>query len=135
MPALNEIRPVKERHEREEILLDLMNHLFTPIKVGNLTLKNRLIHTSMAPGPGYALPGGKPSQRLINYLEERAKGGVALLCTSVGFYESDLTSEHYTAAYRDEHIPDLKKVAEAVHKHGGADCRATDNHSDLEANP
>ena len=94
-----------------------LEHLFTPIKVGNLNLKNRLIHTSMAPGPGYSLLGGKPSPRLINYLEERAKGGAALLCTSVGFYNSDTAGEHYVAAYLDEHIPDLRKIAEAVHKY------------------
>jgi 2,4-dienoyl-CoA reductase (NADPH2) len=82
-----------------------------------MTLKNRLVHTSMSPGPGYALSGGKPTQRLLNYLEERARGGVALICTSVGFYPSDISGEHFTAAYSEKHIPDLQKLAEVVHRH------------------
>ncbi len=97
--------------------MNRLRYLFTPIKVGNLTLKNRLIHTSMAPGPGYTQAGGKPGLRLLNYLEERARGGVALICTSVGFYPSDMPGEPHTAAYLEEHIPDLRKMVEVVHRH------------------
>ena len=94
-----------------------LSHLFTPIKVGNLTLRNRLIMTSTAPGPGYATEFGKPTQRLLAYLEERAEGGTALICTSVSFYPNDPAGGHYTAAYSEEHIPDLRKMAEVVHRH------------------
>lgn len=94
-----------------------LHHLFTPIKVGNLILKNRLIQTSMGLGPGYIL-AGKPTKRLINFLEERAKGGVSLICTSVGFYPSDVHGEHCMAAYAHENIPDLQKVVESVHRYG-----------------
>ncbi len=97
--------------------MNKLPHLFTPLKVGNLILKNRLIHTSMSPGPGYALSGGKPTQRLFNYLEERARGGVALICTSVGFYPSDISGDHFTAAYSEEHITDLRKLVDVVHRH------------------
>lgn len=106
------------QNKRQGIIkMNKLPHLFTPLKVGNITLKNRLIHTSMSPGPGYALPGGKPTQRLLIYLEERAKGGVALICTSVSFYASDISGMHFTAAYSEEHIPDLRKLVDVVHKH------------------
>jgi len=97
--------------------LHQLKHLFTPIKVGRLTLKNRLIMTSTAPSGDYATASGKPSQWLFNYLEERAKGGAALICTSVSFYPRDPEGEHYPAAYLEEHIADLQKLAEVVHRY------------------
>lgn len=94
-----------------------LNHLFTPIQVGKLTLRNRLIMTSTAPDLGYATDIGKPTQWLLNYLEERARGGTALICTSLSFFVNDPTIEHYPAAYSEEHIPDLRKMVEVVHRH------------------
>jgi 2,4-dienoyl-CoA reductase (NADPH2) len=93
------------------------HHLFTPIKVGNLTLKNRLIQTSMGLGPGY-YQTGRPTKRLINFLEERARGGVSLICTSVSFYPSDVMKEHLAAAYSQENISDLRMIVESVHRYG-----------------
>lgn len=74
--------------------------------------------TSTAPSGDYATASGKPSEWLFHYLEERAKGGAALLCTSVSFYPRDPAGEHYPAAFAEEHIPDLQKLAEVVHRHG-----------------
>jgi 2,4-dienoyl-CoA reductase (NADPH2) len=97
--------------------LSRLHHLFTPITVGNLTLKNRLIQTSMGLGPGYILDG-KPTKRLTAFLEERARGGTSLICTSVGFYPNDILRDHCMAAYSYENIPDLCKVVKSVHRHG-----------------
>ncbi len=94
-----------------------LHHLFKPINVGNLVLKNRLIQTSMGLGPGY-IQDGKPTKRLVHFLEERARGGVSLICTSVGFYPSDVVREHCVAAYSRENIPDLREIVKAVHRRG-----------------
>lgn len=92
-------------------------HLFSPINVANLTLRNRLITTSMSPGLGYTTYEGKPTQRFLNYLEERARGGVALICQSVAFYPRQ-SIHPVPHAFKEEHIPHLKQMAEVVHKHG-----------------
>ena len=46
--------------------------LGSPLRVNGVTLKNRMITTSMSPGAGYVTKDNRPTQRLANYLEERA---------------------------------------------------------------
>ncbi|ACL22603.1 NADH:flavin oxidoreductase/NADH oxidase [Desulfitobacterium hafniense DCB-2] len=99
-------------------MMSEFTHLFKPIKVGSLTLRNRMITTSMSPGHGYTTDDNKPTQVFLNYLEERSKGGYALICQSVAFYPRQ--SRHpLPNAYAPEHLPHLRAMAEAVHKHGG----------------
>lgn len=95
--------------------------LSSPIKIGNLTLKNRLMTTSMSPGHGYVTDDGKPTRRFLNYLEERAAGGTALICQTVAFFHRNLKPHQHPLpyAYSDEHLPHLRSMAEVVHKHGG----------------
>ena len=50
-------------------------------KIGNLTLKNRVIMAAM--GVDCAEPDGKAGPRVSDYYEERAKGGVGLIITEV----------------------------------------------------
>lgn len=95
--------------------------LCSPINVGKLKLRNRMITTSMAPGLGYATPEGGPTQIWLNYLEERAAGKLALILQSVTFvkkYPGEPESD-MPAAYKEEHIPGLRLASEVVHKHGG----------------
>ena len=60
--------------------------LFTPVKVGSITIKNRF---AMAPrGPlGLADANGGWNQRGIDYYVERAKGGTGLIITGVTFFD------------------------------------------------
>ena len=51
--------------------------LGSPLQVNGITLKNRMITTSMSPGAGYVTKDNRPTQRLANYLEERAEGQTA----------------------------------------------------------
>ncbi len=58
--------------------------LFEPIKIGQMELKNRIVMPAM--GTGYNNEMGFNTERLKAYLEERAKGGVALIiveCTCI----------------------------------------------------
>jgi 2,4-dienoyl-CoA reductase-like NADH-dependent reductase (Old Yellow Enzyme family)/thioredoxin reductase len=52
-------------------------HLFSPLKVGSMTIRNRIVlpphGTTFAPGLG------DPVQRQIDYFAERAKGGVGMI--------------------------------------------------------
>lgn len=90
------------------------------IKVGKLKLKNRMMTTSMSPGHGYVTDEGGPTKRMLNYLEERAKGEMALICQTVAFFYRNPEHGHpLPYAYDDNHIEGLKRMTNSVKKHGG----------------
>ncbi|WP_019240272.1 MULTISPECIES: oxidoreductase [Bacillus] len=94
--------------------------LSSPIKVGKLTLKNRMMTTSMSPGHGYVTDEGAPTKRMLNYLEERAAGDMALICQTVAFFHRKPEKGHpLPFAYNDQHVEGLKQMANIVQKHGG----------------
>ncbi|MFO1028126.1 MAG: FAD-dependent oxidoreductase [Acetobacteraceae bacterium] len=57
-------------------------HLFSPITINRLELKNRLI---MGPMGNLAMvePSGRPSEAMVAYFAERARGGVGLIMTGL----------------------------------------------------
>ena len=96
--------------------------LSSPIKAGNLILKNRMITTSMSPGAGYTDEEQRPTQRFLNYLEQRARGNTALIVQTVGPLQR--TPEHpglspMPSAYGPECVEHLGTMAEVVHRHDG----------------
>lgn len=58
------------------------NAMFSPIKVGKLTIKNRLV---MAPMGNIDMceETGRPNIKMLKYFEERAKGGVGLITSGL----------------------------------------------------
>lgn len=58
------------------------NTMFSPIKVGKLTIKNRLV---MAPMGNIDMceETGRPNIKMLKYFEERAKGGVGLITSGL----------------------------------------------------
>jgi mycofactocin system FadH/OYE family oxidoreductase 2 len=92
-------------------------YLFSPIKVGRMTLPNRIICTGHNTGMD---ENDLPSERLVRYYEERAKAGVALMITgsnsvhSTGYSSSGVC----TCNLNEDVIPWYRKVAEAAHRHG-----------------
>lgn len=56
--------------------------LFSPIRVNNLEIKNRVV---MAPMGNISMcdETGKPSAKMLKYFEERARGGVGLITTGL----------------------------------------------------
>ncbi len=95
-------------------------HLLSPIKVGGLWLRNRMITTSMSPGKGYTdSETHKPTQMFLNYLEERAAGGFSLITQTVMMYpQTGVTRHPVPWAFSDEYVPGLSSMAEVVHRHG-----------------
>ena len=53
--------------------------LWSPVAVGTLTLRHRLIMAAM--GTGFPTPEGGVTDRLMRYLARRARGEVALVTT------------------------------------------------------
>src|SRR5262245_37981796 len=95
-------------------------HLFTTLRVGDLTLKNRIFSTAHAEAMA---EDGKPGPRLAAYHEAKARGGAALTIiggsTSV-HPSSPASAWNMIANHDDSIVPAYRDIADAVHRH---DCR------------
>jgi 2,4-dienoyl-CoA reductase-like NADH-dependent reductase (Old Yellow Enzyme family)/NADPH-dependent 2,4-dienoyl-CoA reductase/sulfur reductase-like enzyme len=97
-----------------------LDALFQPLTIKGLTLKNRVMSTSHA--PGYA-EGGKPLDRYQAYHEEKARGGLALTCfggsSSVSIDSPGAQWKQISVA-DDSIIPAFRQFAARIHRHGTA---------------
>jgi 2,4-dienoyl-CoA reductase-like NADH-dependent reductase (Old Yellow Enzyme family)/thioredoxin reductase len=92
-------------------------HLFSPLTIGNLELRNRIVMPAM--GTRYPTYGGKVTDRLIHYYAERAKGGVGLIIVQFATILMDGRSSMYPLAiWDDAQIPGLRRLAQAIRKEG-----------------
>ncbi|KGK89568.1 hypothetical protein DP68_03705 [Clostridium sp. HMP27] len=95
----------------------MMSKLFTPIKIGNLELKNRFMLAPME--NGLADLGGEVNQRIIDFFVERARNEVAIIISgSVGISPEGRGLPTQLSIYDDKFIPGLKKMTDAVHEAG-----------------
>lgn len=88
-------------------------HLFRPLKVGAYTLKNRIMNTGHS--AHFQTGDGIPTDRYVDYVRERAKGGVGIIVTglTVTHYDGEATSSLVNC---DDRIIDAYgKFAEATH--------------------
>ncbi len=91
-------------------------HLFTPIAVGSVQVKNRVV---MAPlDVGLHGPEGFVTDRYVDFLAERAKGETGLIITefTTVWPEKRIVT---TSVWDDKFIPGLSRLAESV-KHAGS---------------
>jgi len=58
---------------------------------------------------------GKPTQRLFNFLGERARGGAGMIITSLSFFPGP--EGGILDGTNDEYIPALKQLVQTVHKY------------------
>ncbi len=92
--------------------------LFTPVRLGPLTLKNRI---AMAPmGTKFAVKNGLVTEQMKDYYEARARGGAGLVIvesTDVDYYRCTDTANRL-ALDNDRVLPGLSALARAIKKHG-----------------
>jgi len=90
-----------------------IKRLFEPITIGNAELKNRLVMLGI--GTHFA-ENDRVTERLTDFIVERAKGGAGLIFLGTVF-PSDLGQPDYgnIGLYSDEFIPGLRKLTDAVH--------------------
>lgn len=94
-----------------------MPDLFSPISIGSLTLKNRVMMAPMENGMAHT--GGMVSERLIHFFEERARHGVGIIMTgSVTIAPEGAGLPAQIAIYDEKFLPGLKALCDAVHKAG-----------------
>lgn len=92
--------------------------LLSPMKIGTMTVKNRTVMTAAEVSLGQT--DGRPTEKLMDYYEERAKGGVGLIIPGVTRVNDMAGACTFTqlAMSQDYHIDAMREFADRIHKHG-----------------
>lgn len=92
--------------------------LFSPIKIGNVEIKNRICMAPMLMDFGQF--DGRTTNQLMDYYEERAKGGTGLIVTEITRV-NDVTGGSAFAQLgmsHDYQIEGMTQLARRIHSHG-----------------
>jgi 2,4-dienoyl-CoA reductase-like NADH-dependent reductase (Old Yellow Enzyme family)/thioredoxin reductase len=93
-------------------------NLFSPFRIGNLELKNRIVMPPMA--TNFAGEDGSVNDRHIAYYVERAKGGVGYITFEhTGVLRQGRAFPNMALIDSDQNIPSFKKLVEAIHQESG----------------
>ena len=91
--------------------------LFTPGKIGPLTLRNRTIRAAAFES---MCPGNAPSEQLFNYHTSVAAGGIGMTNIAYAAVTQSGLSFERQLWMRPDIIPGLRKLTDAIHKEGAA---------------
>ncbi len=96
--------------------------MFSPMKIGKMEVKNRVVMTAAEFSLGQ--PNGEPTERLMNYYEERAKGGVGLITPGITRVNDMGAASTFTqlSMSSDRHIEPMREMANRLHKYGAKLC-------------
>ena len=96
-------------------------HLFSPLRIGGVTLKNRIVSAPTSQADINA--DGTLHERNIDYFARKARGGAAVVTVGDGIIHPS-GKDHPTQLllYRDESLPSLVRCAEAIHRGGALAC-------------
>lgn len=91
--------------------------LFTPGKIGPLTLRNRTIRSAAFES---MCPGNKPSKELLDYHHSVAAGGIGMTTVAYAAVTRSGLSFDRQLWMRPEIVPGLRDLTDAVHREGAA---------------
>ena len=91
--------------------------LFTPGKIGPLTLRNRTIRAAAFES---MCPGNAPSDMLYDYHKSVAAGGIGMTTLAYAAVTQSGLSFERQLWMRPNIIPGLKRITDAIHKEGAA---------------
>jgi 2,4-dienoyl-CoA reductase-like NADH-dependent reductase (Old Yellow Enzyme family) len=91
--------------------------VFTIGKIGNLQLRNRTIRSGCFEGMCY---NATPSEALIEHHRKVAAGGIGMTTVAYCAASKDGVAFGHEMWMREEIIPSLKRLTDAVHKEGAA---------------
>lgn len=96
--------------------------LFSPMKIGTMEVKNRVVMTAAEFSLGQT--NGEPTERMMNYYEERAKGGVGLIIPGICRVNDMAAASTFTqlSMSSDRHIEPMKAMVARLHRHGAKLC-------------
>ena len=94
-------------------------HLFSPLQIGNVTVRNRIMQTAHVK---LFAANGVDSQRNVDYQAARAKGGAGLLITGNRVVHPTSTTgfPRVAWAYLRDALEADRRLTDAVHEHGAA---------------
>lgn len=93
------------------------NKVFSPGKIAGLELRNRVIRAGCFEG---MCPDGCVSDALIEHHRAVAAGGAAMTTVAYCSVSADGRAYGHEMWMRDDIVPDLKRLTDAVHKEGAA---------------
>ncbi len=91
--------------------------LFTPFKIGPLTLRNRTIRAAAFEG---MCPGNRPSEKLLQYHRAVAAGGIGMTTVAYAAVNRSALSFPHQLLLNQEAIPGLRELTDSVHREGAA---------------
>lgn len=93
-------------------------HLFQPLKLRNITIRNRIMQSAHA--MAFNTRDGITTDRDIHYHVARAKGGIGLMITGNRLVHptSNTFCRGYPYGYRPEMVERDQSLTDAVHRHG-----------------
>ncbi|HLT15621.1 MAG TPA: NADH:flavin oxidoreductase [Acidimicrobiales bacterium] len=103
---------------------------FAPARLGPLTLRNRIIKAATFEG---VMPRGAVTDELIAFHRRVAAGGAALTTVAYCAVSPGGRVQRHTLVMRDELVPDLRRLTDAVHEEGAL-ASAQIGHAGLVAN-
>jgi len=92
-----------------------MDSLFQDISISDLAVKNRVVMPPMS--SHFADGDGNATDQTVAYYRERARGGTGLVIFEATYATEPLGDRHLIT--RDDHVPALRRVTDAVHEAGG----------------
>ena len=91
--------------------------LLTPIRIGNLEVKNRVVSTAHSAFLDFYRPGGD-GERYMAYQERRAEGGTGLIImTAMHVHPTSQIPNHFMYEPEDMAVK-FRKISDRVHGHG-----------------
>ena len=109
-------------NEEDNIMRDF---LFEPIRINAMTVRNRnympAMHMNMA-------ADFEVTDRLVDFYAERSRGGAGMIAVGYATVDDFSGSPANIGAHRDEFIPGLRRLAEAINA-GGARSIVQLNHA------
>ncbi len=92
--------------------------LFSPTKIGNLTLKNRVMKAPQSSGMSNI--DGSVSERLIRYYRNQAAGGSGMIIVEYAYIDEigSKSAQCHLGISSNEHIPGLAWLAENIREEG-----------------
>jgi len=91
--------------------------LLSPIKIGNLEIRNRVVMPSMT---NNYTKDGYVTEQMLDYYEARARGGVGMICVEDGIVDFPVgnNAKNPVSIDNDKYIPMLTKLSTVIKKHG-----------------
>ena len=102
-------------------------HILSPIRVGNLILKNRLISSKCIP-EGIQGPQTWPTEQTIHFAASLAKNGAAIVTCAPGVFRDHDPHQMFTSNFNmeDRHVKRcFRRMIDRIHAHGSVASAST----------